>query len=319
MRLSRVVVRTSLALLVAFVTNGAPAQDYPSKVIRILATPAGGGGDTVARIVAQELVSAWGQRVVVDNRNGIIANETAAKAPPDGYTLLIQSTGLWLLPLLRKDASWEAIRDFSPVTLAIRQPNILVVHPSLPVKSVKQLIALAKARPGELNYATGNIGSTTHLGSELFNSMAGVKIVSIYYKGTAFALTDIMAGQVQVMFSNAASVTPLIKAGKLRALGVTYAQPTALAPGLPTVAASVPGYETQTILGIFAPAGTPATIIKRLNQEIARALSKAEIKDRLFNIGMEAVGGSPEQLQAAVKAEIVKWGKVIKDKNIHLD
>ncbi|OGA39209.1 MAG: hypothetical protein A3G24_24970 [Betaproteobacteria bacterium RIFCSPLOWO2_12_FULL_62_13] len=319
MRLPRLVVWTFLALVMALVANGVSAQDYPNKVIRILATAAGGGGDTVARIVAQELVSTWGQRVVVDNRNGIVANETVAKAPPDGYTLLIQSTGLWLLPLLRKDASWDAIRDFSPVTLTIRQPNILVVHPSLPVKSVKELIALAKARPGELNYATGNIGSTTHLGSELFNSMAGVNIVSIYYKGTAFALTDLMAGQVQAMFSNAASVTPHIKSGKLKALAVTYAQPTALAPGLPTVAASVPGYETQTILGIFAPAGTPPAIINRLSQEIARALNKAEIKNKFFSIGMEAVGGSPEQLQAAVKAEIVKWGKVIKDKNIHLD
>lgn len=310
-----------LVPLMVLAAHALRAQDYPHRVIRILATGAGGGGDIVARIVGQELTNVWGQQVVVENRNSIIANETAAKAPPDGYTLLINSTSLWLWQFLSKEpVKWDTIRDFAPVTLAIRQPNILVVHPSLPVKSVKELIALAKTRPGQLNYATGNIGSTTHLASELFNSMAGVKIISIYYKSTALALTELIGGHVQMMFSNAASVTPHMKSGKLKALAQTLMQPTELAPGLPTVAASgLPGYEAETILGIFAPAATPPAIVNRLNQEMAAALQKTEVKNRLFNIGMESVGGSPEQLQAAVNAEIAKWGKVIKNAGIRAD
>ena len=319
MRLPRSIALTLLVPLMVLAANGVLAQEFPSKVVRIFATGAGGGGDIVARTIGQELASVWGQQVVVENRNGVVANETVAKAPADGYTLLIQSTGLWLFPLMRNDATWDALRDFAPVTLAISQPNILVVHPSLPVKSVKELIALAKARPGELNYSTGNIGSTTHLASELFNSMAGVRIVSILYKSTATALIDLIGGQVQMMISNAASVTPHVKAGKLKALAHTFSRPTALAPGLPPVSAALPNFEAVTILGIFAPAGTPPAIVNRMSREMARALNKAEVKDKLFNIGMEAVGGSPEQLQAAVKGEIVKWGKVIKDSNIRLD
>jgi tripartite-type tricarboxylate transporter receptor subunit TctC len=193
------------------------------------------------------------------------------------------------------------------------------VHPSLPVTSVKELIALAKARPGALNYASGNIGSTTHLASELFNSTAGIKTVAVFYKGTAMALTDLMAGEVQLMIANAASVTPHVRAGKLKALGVTYTEPTALAPGLRPVSEALPGYEAVTILGIFAPTGTPPAIVSRLSQEMGRALNKPDVKKRLFNIGMDAVGGPPEQLLAAVKGEISKWGKVIKDSNIRLD
>ena len=319
MRQPRLAALTLLIPVLALAVSGVPAQDYPNKPVRIVATGAGGGGDIVARTIGQELAKVWDQQVVVDNRSGIVANETAAKAPADGYTLLIQSTGLWLFPLLRKKVSWDAIRDFAPVTLAIRQPNILVVHPSLPVKSVKELIALAKARPGALNYASGNIGSTTHLASELFNSMAGVKTVAVFYKSTAMALTDLMAGEVQMMISNAASVTPHVRSGRLKALGVTYTEPTALAPGLRSVSDTLPNYEAVTILGIFAPAGTPPAIVSRLSQEMGRALNKPDVKKRLFNIGMDVVGGSPEQLLAAVKGEIAKWGKVIRDSNIHLD
>ncbi len=318
MKPSRLIAPTLLVALSAIASH-APAQEYPTKVIRIFATGAGGGGDIVGRVIGQELTNVWGRQVIMENRNGVIANETVAKAPPDGYTLIIQSTGLWLFPLMRNDASWDPIRDFAPVTLAISQPNLLVVHPSLPVKSVRELIALAKARPGQMNYATGNIGSTTHLASELFNSMAGVNIVSVLYKSTAIALSDLVGGHVEMMISNAASVTPQVKAGKLKALGHTYTRPTTLAPGLPPVSAALPNYEAVTILGIFAPAGTPPAIVNRLSQEMTRALNKPEVKEKLFNIGMEAVGGSPEQLQAAVKGEMVKWGKVIKDANIRLE
>ena len=306
-------------LLFALTASGVRAQEFPSKTIRMFATGAGGGGDIVGRIIGQELGGVWSKQLVMENRNSVVANETVAKAPPDGYTLLINSTSLWLWPYLRSDSSWDPIRDFAPVTLAISQPNLLVVHPSLPVKSVKDLINLAKSRPGQLNYATGNIGSTTHLASELFSAMAGVKIVSVLYKSTATALTDLMGGQVQLMISNAASVTPHVKSGRLKALAQTYTRPTSLAPGLPPASADLPNYEAVTILGIFAPAATPAAIVNRLSQEMTRALSKPEVKEKLFNIGMDAVGGSPEQLLAAVKGEMVKWGKVIKDSNIRLD
>ncbi|MBI3068769.1 MAG: tripartite tricarboxylate transporter substrate binding protein, partial [Betaproteobacteria bacterium] len=225
MSLPRLVAGMFLGLLTVLVANGAPAQDYPIKTVRIVATQAGGGGDIVSRLVAQELTRVWGRQVIIDNRSSVIANEFVAKAPPDGYTLLINSSSLWLWQFMRSDASWDAMRDFVPIIQTIKQPNILAVHPSLPVKSVKELIALAKARPGELNYATGVVGATTHLASELFNSLAGVKIVGVYYRGTAAALTGLMSGEVQVMFSNAASVTPHIKSRRLKALAVTTTQP----------------------------------------------------------------------------------------------
>jgi tripartite-type tricarboxylate transporter receptor subunit TctC len=310
---------TLIAICLASAATPALAQDFPAKVIRIFATGAGGGGDIVGRLIGQELTSVWGQQVIMDNRNSVVANQTVQKAPPDGYTLLINSTSLWLWPYLNKNSPWDPIKDFAPVTLTISQPNLLVVHPLLPVKNVKELIALARSRPAQLNYATGNIGSTTHLASELFNSMAGVKIVSVLYKSTATALTDVVGGHVQLMFSNAASVMPQVKVGKLKALAHTYMQPTALAPGLPAVSDSLPGYEAVTILGIFAPAGTPSAILNKLSQETTRALHKPDIKEKLFSIGMDAVGGTPDQLMAAVKGEMTKWGKVIQDSNIRLD
>jgi tripartite-type tricarboxylate transporter receptor subunit TctC len=314
-------ISTALALvsLMATAAFSVCAQNYPNKVVRVLTTGAGGGGDIVGRILAQELAGAFGRQVIVENLPNITVNENVKKAAPDGYSLLLQSSSLWLLPLMSKHTSWDALRDFVPVSLLISQPNLLVVHPSLPIKSVKELIALAKGRPGEMNYATGNIGSPTHLATELFNSMAGVNIVSILYKSTQAALTDLVGGHVQMMFSNAASAVPLVKATKLKALAHTYTRPTTLAPGLPAISDTLPGYEAVTILGIFAPAGTPPAIVNRLSQEMARALNKAEIKEKLFDIGMDSIGGTPEQLNAAVKAEIVKWGKVIKDANIRLE
>ena len=314
-RLSALVIVPAIVLA----ASGACAQDYPSKIVRVLTTGAGGGGDIVGRTLAPELSGALGRQFIVENFSGIIAIENVKKAAPDGYTLLLQSSGLWLLPLMSKNTSWEPLRDFVPISLLISQPNVLVVHPSMPVKSVKELIALAKSRPGAMNYATGNIGSTTHLGSELFKTMAGVNIVSVIYKSNEAALTDLIGGHVQMMIANAASTVPHIKSGRLKPLAVTFLQPTALAPGLPTVSEALPTYEAVTILGLFAPTGTPAAIINRLSQESARALAKPAVKERLFNIGMDAIGGTPQQLDAAVKGEMVRWGKVIKDSNIRLD
>ena len=292
-------------------------QNYPNKPIRIVTAAPGSNNDWGARLVAQELTPRVGQQVIVENRPSVINVETVANAPPDGYTLLFLGPTVWLLPFLRDDVSWDPLRDFSPITLAVTSPNAVVVHPSLPVKSVKELIALAKARPGELNYGAAALGSTPHLAAELFNALAGVNIVRVPYRGTGPAMIALIAGEVQVQFPGLGSVAAHIKSGKVRALAVTSSQPSALAPGLPTVAASgVPGYESTSILGIFAPAKTPATVIDLLNQEIVRVLHKADVKKRFFSSGAQAVGNSPEEFLATIKSEMARWGKVIKDAGI---
>ena len=299
-------------------TGVVSGQNYPNKPIRILTTAPGSGADLVGRLIAPRLLDSLAQPVVIDNR-GIIAIETVARAPADGYTLVLYGSPLWLLPFMRDNVPWDPLRDFSPITLAVSTPNVLVVHPSVPVKSVKELIALAKARPGELNYAS-TTGSTPHLGAELFKAMAGIDIVHIPYKGTGPAILALLGGQVQAMFPAVGSAVPYVKSGKLRALAVTSAQPSALAPGLPTVAAAgLPGYEAVSIIGILAPAGTRATIIGRLNQEIVRILNQTNVKEQLFSTGVETVGSSPEQFAATVKSEMARLGKVIKDASIRAE
>ena len=295
------------------------AQTYPTKPVRIVTGDVGGGNDFTARVIAQEITGPLGQPVVVDNRANVIAFDLVAKAPADGYTLLLQGAPFWLGPLMNK-VNYDPVRDFSPITLAIRQPNMIVVHPLLPVKSVKELIALAKAKPGQLNYGAASIGSSSHLAGEHFKSLAGVNIVTIVYKSNTNAVTDAISGQVQVLFISAAFSGPFVKSGRLRALAVTSAEPSPLAPGLPTVAASgLPGYQSTSMAGIFAPAKTPAAIINRLNQEMVQALNRDNVKARLFGANVEAVGGSPEQLAATMKAEIERWGKVIKDAGIRFE
>ena len=293
-------------------------QVFPTKPIRLFTTEAGGGADFVARLVAQGLSSALGQPVIVENRGGgVVAGEIVAKAPPDGYTILLQGTAFLLAPFLRSSAPFDPVRDFAPITLADRSPNVLVVHPSLPIRSVKELIALAKARPGALNYASGSTGASPHLAAELFNSMAGVKIVRVNYRGTAPALNDLIAGEVQLMFATAGAGTPHVKSGRLKALAVTSAQPSALAPGLPTVAATgLPNYESVSLHVIFAPAKTPAPVINQLNQHMVRVLKTPETKERFLAVGVESVGSSPDELAATVKTEVTKWGKVIKEAGI---
>ena len=304
------------ACTLLFGASTARGQTYPNKPIRIVTSAPGNGDDLAARLIAQGVAGAWGQQVVVDNR-GLIAVEIAAKAPPDGYTVLFYGSPMWLAPFMRESVPYDPVKDFSAVTWATVSPNILVVHPSLAVKSVAELVALAKAKPGELNYGTGSAGSTPHLAAALFKSMAGINIVRVPYKGSAPALTALIGGQLQFMFPSTSSVAPHLNSGRLKALAVTIAQPSALAPGLPTVAASgLPGYESASLLGAFAPAGTPAALINRLNQEMVRALMRTDAKERLFNFGVEAVGSSPEQFAAAVKSEMAKWGKVIRDAGI---
>ena len=295
------------------------AQNYPVKPVRIVTSEIGGGTDFAARIVAQSLSGSLGQQVVVDNRSTLAATLFVSKAAPDGYTLLVSGSSFSVVPLLEKTA-YDPVRDFAPITLLVRALSILVVHPSLPVKSVKELIALAKAKPGELNYAAGSIGSTPHLAAELFNSMAGVNIVRINYKGTGPALNDLIAGQVQMMFPASGGVAPHIRSGRLRALAVTGPQPSALFSRLPTVSASgLPGYESVGMTGLVAPAGTPAAIIRRLNQDVVRILAQEDVKQKFFNGGVEPIGNSPEEFAAAIKSNMVMLGKVIKDAGIRTE
>jgi tripartite-type tricarboxylate transporter receptor subunit TctC len=293
------------------------AQTYPTKLIRIITTQPGGGSDVLARVIAPPLSASVGQPVVVDNRTALVAVETAAKAPPDGYSLLVNGSALWLQPLLRDNVPWDPVRDFAPITLAISAPTLLVVHPSVPVKSVRDLIALAKAQPGQLNYAAGTLGATPHIAGELFKSMAGVNIVRVPYKGTGPALIGLLTGEAHLMFPNAASALGHIKQGKLRALAVGTAEPSPLVPGVPTIAASgLPGYVSESPQGVFAPAGTPAPIVTRLNQEIARILSSPDIKPRLVNSGTSVVANSPDAFAAAIKADIARISKLSKQASI---
>ena len=302
---------------IGFGAGTACAQAYPNKPIRLVTAAAGGNNDGTARIIAQGVSGALGQPMIVDNRpNGVIPGEIVAKAAPDGYTLLVYNNGFWLGPLLLK-SPYDPVRDFLPISLTDNTPGIIVVHPALPVNSVRELIALAKSKPGELNYATTGGGSSSHLAGELFKSLAGVNIVNIAYKGVGLALVDIMAGRVQLMIPPSTATGPHVKSGKLRALAVTSAEPSALYPGLPTAAASgLPGYEIVSRTGVFAPARTPAPIIRRLNQEIVRYLQSAEAKQKFLNANVETVGSSPEQFAAIIKSEISLFTKVIRSAGI---
>ncbi len=321
MGIRRFVVYMLSSICAAASAGVACSQSFPSKPIRIVTSETGGGNDFTARAISPELSNALGQQVIVDNRGGaggLIAIDTVAKAQPDGYTLVLYNNGMWTLPLIQK-LPYDPVRDFSPITLATTTPNILVVHPTVPVNSVKDLIALAKSKPGELNYATGGTGSSNHLAAELFNSMAGVKTVRIPHKGSGPALIGLMGGQTQLMFPNAAAVTPHLKSGRLKALAVTSLQPSILFPGLPTVAASLPGYESVSPFGIFAPAQTPVAVVRRLNQEIVKVLARADVRERFLNTGVEVVGSTPEEFASAMKADITRLSKVVKESGIRAD
>ena len=293
------------------------AQEYPSKPIRIITSALGGGSDFVSRLVAQGISGPLGQPVVVENRSGVIPGEMVSRSPPDGHTLLGTASTLWIGPLLQK-TPYDPVKDFSPITLIARSPNVLVVHPSVPVKTVKELVTLTKAQ--SLSASSGGTGGGSHLSIELFNALAGVKVVRVPYKDSTRELADLISGEVQMTFGAPASLMPQVKAGKLRALGITSAQPSPLLPQLPTVAASgLPGYEMVSLTTLFAPARTPEAVIKRLNTEVVRYLQSAEAKERLLTFGVEPVGSSPEQLAATVKSEVARLGKVIKDAGISLN
>jgi len=295
-------------------------QDYPNKTIRIISSEPGGGSDLLARMIAQGLSESMGQPVVVENHPGgaSIYGEIVNRAAPDGYTVLVSGSSVWQASLLRK-TPYDPITGFSSITLVAMQPNILVLHPSLPVKSVKELIAFTKARPGELNYASAGSGSSNHIAGELFKSMAGVNMVHIPYSGSGPGVIALLSGQVQLMFSSTAAAMPHVKSGKLRALAVTSLQPSALVPDLPTIAATLPGYESTQLYGMLAPPKTAATIISRLNRDTVRFLTLPDTKKRLLNAGIETIASTPEELAAAIKSELTTISEVIKFANIHVE
>jgi tripartite-type tricarboxylate transporter receptor subunit TctC len=295
----------------------AAAQTFPAKTVRMIVPfPPGGGNDIVGRIVAQRLGESFGQQVIVDNRGGAggtIGTDLVAKAPPDGYTLLINNISLAVNATLYPKLPYDTLKDLAPVTLVGRQPNLLVVHPSVPAKSAREFLALAKAKPRQINYGSGGVGTAGHLATELLMMMTGVELVHVPYKGLGPALTDLMGGHVQAAVSTLASALPQVRAGKMRALAVTTAQRSAFFPEVPTLAeAGVPGYEFSTWYGLLVPAGTPRAIIDRLNREAAQVLGSAALKEPFAAQGLEAVSSSSDEFGAYLKAEVAKWSKVVK-------
>jgi tripartite-type tricarboxylate transporter receptor subunit TctC len=303
---------TAVLLAAATWAGTGAAQDYPARPVRIITAPAGGGNDFSARLLARGITGALGQQVIVDNRPTVLAPEIVANAAPDGYTVLLNGSSHWIGPLVER-VSYDPIRDFAPVTLVDRAPVILVVHSSLPVNNVKQLIALAKARPGDLNFSSGAPGSSNYLGGMLFNHHAGVDIVRIPYKGAGPAMTGLMSGETQLMFASPGGVMSHVNSGRLRALAVGSKRPSELAPGLPTLAESgVRDYVCETLHAMFVPAGTPAAVVARLHQEIDRFLRSPDGKSQFLKGGVEAASSTPDALLATMNAEVATIGKVLK-------
>jgi tripartite-type tricarboxylate transporter receptor subunit TctC len=323
-RLRRAIPRAlaGAALLLAGLSS-AYAQAWPSKPVRLVVSyPPGGTVDAVARIVAPRLSARLGQPVVIDNRGGAggaIGGDLVAKSVPDGYTVLLDASNHAQNPALRK-MPFDTLRELAPVSLLVKVPNVLVVNPSAPIKSVADLIAQAKAKPGAINYASSGNGSAQHLAGELFASMAGVQMTHVAYKGGGPALTDVMSGHVPVFFASLASSMPFIKDGKLRALAVTGKAHAPALPQLPTVAeAGLPGYEVYEWNAVFVPAGTPAPVAQRLSKEFAAALKDPEVRGRLEALGAEVIGSSPAELDSFRRAEIAKWTRLAKDNKIQLE
>ena len=308
---SRLAARIFCATLLA--ASCVQGQNLPNKPIRIETSEPGSTSDFLARLIAQGMMADLGLQVIVENRGGLMAADTTFRAAPDGATLALNGSSLWTASLVLSDVPYDAVKDFAPITLAADAPNVLVASGTLPVHSIAELIALAKAKPGVLNYGSGSTGAPSHFGMELFKSMAGVDIVRIAYKGTGPALNALLAGQVQVMILAPTGVIGHMKSGKLIGLGVTSARPSALAPGLPTVASQgLPGYEVGGPFGLFAPAKTPPAIIKRLNQAMVQVLVRPDERERMLKAGVESVASSPEEFAAYIAADLAKWGQLIK-------
>lgn len=300
----------------------AAAQNYPTKQVRLLVGFAPGGStDIVARMIAQEMTKSIGQQVIVDNRTGaggMIAAELTAKSPPDGHTLFACTTGIFaILPFIQSKLPINPEKDLAPVTQTGSLPYIIVLHPSLPAKNVKEFIALAKSRPGQINFASSGVGTASHLSGEYLKSAAKIDMTHIPYKGTGNAMADLLSGQVVLMFDQPVSSLPHVRAGKLRVLGITSAKRFSTLPDIPTVdEQGLSGFETVSWAGICAPGGTPQPVINRVQSEVSKVLKVPDIRDRLLRDGIEPVGGTPEEFQAHIKREMQKWGKVVRDAKV---
>jgi tripartite-type tricarboxylate transporter receptor subunit TctC len=324
-RSSFIIHRSSLILLctvLAAVATPAGAQQYPTRAVRlIVASSPGSGVDIVSRIVAQKLSAGLGQQVIVDNRAGAGANlgaEIAAKAPADGYTLLMGTPAHAINVSMYSGLNYDIVRDFAPVSLVSTGQYVVIVHPSVPVQSVKALIALARSKPGDLAYGSAGPGNSTHLAGELFNSMAGTKMLHVAYKGSGPALVELMSGQLQVMFANITAGLPHMRTHRVRGLAVTGPKRSSQAPELPTVAeAALPGYAVTSFFGVLVPAGTPGAIIAKLNTEIIKAVRAADVQATLATEGAEAVGSSPEEFAAYIRAEIPRWTAAVKTAGLY--
>jgi tripartite-type tricarboxylate transporter receptor subunit TctC len=315
--------KTLLICALALFSSSVFSQSWPSKPLRyIVPFPPGAFNDTLARTLSSELVKTLGQPVVVENRPGgntIPATEFAAKSPADGYTLYGAALPFSVIQSLYK-TPFDVTRDFAPITLAGVTPNLLVANPGAPVSSVKELIAYARANPGKLNYASTGNGTSNHLSFELFKSMTGINVTHVPYKGSAPAVTDLISGQVQVMFDNTPNVLPHVRAGKLKALGVSSKARTPLAPDVPSVdEAGVPGYDVGVWFGVLTVAGTPRDIVQRLNGEMVKILTSPEVKERFGKIGVEVIAGTPEHFSTFLRSEVARWAKVVQDANIKAD
>jgi tripartite-type tricarboxylate transporter receptor subunit TctC len=299
------------------------AAEYPARPVRlIVGFPPGGAADILGRIAAQQLTGRLGQQVVVDNRGGaggLVATEIAARANADGYTLLFTSIPHVINPHLYSKVQYDAIKDFAPVVQFVNVPLMMAANPSLPAKSVKELIAYAKSRPGQINYASGGSGASSHLAMELFKSMAGVSLNHIPYKGTGPLITDLIAGQIALTIASAVPLAPQVKAGKLRGMAVTGAQRSPSFPDLPAIAETVPGYEVVNWFGILAPAGVPPTVVARVNAELNKALAEPRIRDSLRAQGADAAGGRADEFAQVIRADFAKWAKVVRDSGARVD
>ena len=306
----------SSALLLLW-AQAALAQDYPNRPVRIVAVGPGGSHDFLARLLVPPLSSALGQQFIVENRaSGVIPPQIVVKSVPDGYTLLASGGALWLTTLVQK-VPYDVLKDLAPISLTSNGPQALIVPPTLPVKSVKELVELAKSKPGVLNYATGADGANNHLASEMFKSMAGINIVRIPYKDGGQRLAALLSGEVQMYFVNLGSIASHIKTGRVKGLGVTTSKRTPLFPELPTISESgVPGYENNTVGAFFAPAKTPAPVVKRLTEETNRYLRSPEAKEKFAAIGVETLGGAPEELTRTIKSEMQRLGQLVKNLNL---
>ncbi|HEV7820547.1 MAG TPA: tripartite tricarboxylate transporter substrate binding protein [Burkholderiales bacterium] len=320
-----ITVLAALAASLCVPAGVAQAQTYPAKPIRLVVPQApGGGNDTIARMISQKLTVALKQQVAVDNRagaGGLIGADMAAKAPADGYTLLLGNVAtLAIIPNVQKKVPYDPLKDFAPVSLVASAPLLVVVHPSLPVTTIKQLIALAKAKPGQLNYASNGVGSSTHLATEMFKLMTKTDLVHVPYKGLGPATTDLLSGQVQLMFSSAVAMLPHAQAGRLRAIAMTGAKRSSAIPDIPTVAeAGVPDYESGSWYGILAPAGTPPEIIELLNREVVAAVRAPDINDRLVAEAVLPVGNTPAEFSAYIQKEFTRIGNVIRSSGAKFD